>query len=81
MITLIIILIYLLTVLGAYKFIQYTHYHKNGIWSRVTPSTADLIMIWMPFYSPIFAILFILGLWKNSDYRETNIFKPKKELK
>jgi TRAP-type C4-dicarboxylate transport system permease small subunit len=79
MITLVIIIIvYLLTILGAYKFIQYAHYHEKGTWKMLDdPETSDWIFVIFPITSFLLTIAFLFGLWKDPEYRRTMSFKPK----
>ena len=82
MIVLIIIsLIYVLSTFCAYKFIQYVYYHPKGRSNVLDPDTLDNIMIFLPIVNFFMAMDFLLGYWKDAQYRKSNFFKPKKPLK
>lgn len=53
------IIIYLVSVIGAYKTIQYFSYNKNGYFYGLDPDFQDFIFMLIP----IFNTLFILFYW------------------
>lgn len=77
-IAIILITIYLLSVFGAYKFVQFSYYHKKGRWNNVSPNNSDLIITFFPFANIALSIMFLIGEWKRDCYKETNFFKMKK---
>ena len=77
-IAIILIIIYLLSVYGAYKFVQHSHYHEKGMWNNIKPHNIDLVVTFLPFINSILGIMFLIGAWKRDCYREINFFKMKK---
>ena len=77
-IAIILITIYLLSVYGAYKFVQLSYYHEKGIWNNIKPNNTDLITTFLPFVNSMLSIMFLLGDWKRDCFKETNFFKMKK---
>jgi hypothetical protein len=77
-IAIILIIIYLLSVYGAYKFVQHSHYHEKGIWNNIKPHNIDLVVTFAPFANSILGIMFLMGEWKRDCYKEINFFKMKK---
>lgn len=77
-ITIILIIIYVASFYGAYKFVQLAHYHKEGKWTNTKPSNIDLFVTCFPGFNSVLSVLFLLGDWKKDCYKETNFFKMKK---
>ncbi len=78
--TLAITITYLLSVYGAYKFVQKSYYHKKGRWSNLSPEKIDTTMIFIPGVNTIATIDCITGGWKHYKYKKTNFFKPKNNV-
>jgi hypothetical protein len=57
---LIMIVIYVTSVYGTYKFCQ-TSYSKNGQWSSINPDLLDLFMTLMPVINTILSFMYLLG--------------------
>jgi hypothetical protein len=57
---LILIIIYIVSVYGSYKFIQIAH-SKGGIWEVLNPNLLDIFMTIMPFFNTGFSIMYLLG--------------------
>ncbi len=77
----IIILIYVLSIIGAYLFVQKSYYDPKGVFKgKKDPDLTDLFVTFMPGINTGFSIIFILGGWKDKKYREINFFKPKDKL-
>lgn len=75
----ILIIAYIVSVIGAFNFVQHAHYHKQGRWLGMGPDILSLLMIFMPPFNLVLSIGYLLGMWKDDEYQD--IFKPKKPLK
>lgn len=69
---------YIVCVIGSFNFVQHAHYHKEGRWLGLGPDISSLFMIFAPIINVIFAIAYLLGMWKDDEYQD--VFKPKKPL-
>lgn len=81
-IILIVIGIYVISCLGAYKFIQKMHYDEKGINAGFKPDNKDVGSMFLLVLNSLMTILYCLGLWKKPKYRKHLInpetfFKPK----
>ena len=74
MILIILITIYILSVIGAYKFIQ-TAYSTDGIWSSLSPSQSDVFIMLCPMTSTLAAIDYLLGKSKKCTLIKQNRVK------
>ena len=63
----IILLIYLISIVGAYFFFKKAHskYPVEGRWSNLNPDINCFIIIIFPFANTILGFMFILGYWKK----------------
>jgi len=77
-IAIILITIYLLSVYGAYKFVQLSYHHEKGRWNNIKPNNTDIIVTFFPFVNSAVGIMFLIGEWKRDCYKETNFFEMKK---
>jgi hypothetical protein len=55
------IIIYIISIYGSYKFIQIAH-SKNGTWDGLNPNILDLFMTFIPIFNIIFSIMYLFGL-------------------
>lgn len=77
MITIIIlIVIYLLSAYGHYKWIQEAYYSKNRCFTISKPNTSDLFSTFLPIINTISCIALWLFISPYKD-KETHFFKPK----
>ena len=77
-IVIILITIYLLSIYGAYKFVQLSYHNKKGRWNNILPDIIDIIVTFFPFVNSALSIMLLLGEWKRESYKnQINFFKPK----
>jgi len=74
---LIIIAVYVLSCLGAYKFIQKAHYEEKGKFKTISPTRLDVCMIFLPFINCIMTADYIFGNWRKKEDKTVDFFKPK----
>jgi hypothetical protein len=79
------LLIYCISICGAYKFIQKAYFHHLGKWSKYNnvPDKDDRDMIFIPGVNTAFSIAYLFGKWKWEDLKQddyTNFFKPKSKI-
>ena len=68
------LIIYVLSFMGAYKYIQLTHHHPEGRWHNLKPGRAEIVICFMPIANTMATIIFIVIGWKKGN--KTNFFKP-----
>lgn len=69
------VVIYILSVIGSYKFFQMAH-SKGGRWSNINSEWGDLIMVILPLANTIYTIDFLLGgCYEDDDLRKKNVNK------
>ena len=79
MITIIVlIVIYIISILMAKKYITLSHYHPKGKWVYSQPSTDDIFIILIPAVNTFVGLGIVTGDWKNDKYKTVDFFKPKK---
>lgn len=72
------VLIYLVSVWGAYKFFQLSHYHPKGEYYGDTPIAALLLFILVPLMNSVVTISLLLGIWrKDWSINISFLLKPK----
>ena len=70
-----VLLVYIVSAYGTYKYIQKSHYHEDGRWNIIEPDSFDVLIMVAPLVNSWFSIEYMLGLWRRD--RTTNFFKPK----
>jgi ABC-type maltose transport system permease subunit len=70
------ILIYLISIGGAYLFIQKSYYDTMGRWYNYRPIIMDIVAISFPLMNSILAVMYITGFWKKSNDIVLTFFKP-----
>lgn len=83
-ILIILIAIYLLSVIGAYKFFQRAYYHEKGTWNMLEPELSNLFWVLLPIGNSIWSFYFLTGEWDDTkEYGGSRlaerIFKPNKK--
>lgn len=75
----ILILLYLISIYGAYMFIQKAHFDPNGRYRNLHTEFGDIVMMLIPVINIIFSAMLIFGAWKKDGERPTpdDFFKPK----
>lgn len=73
-ITIIIIAVYVLSVAGAYKFIQKAH-SRGGRWSALVPDLSDVVVTFCPMLNTATAIMFLAGAWREEELERALIEK------
>lgn len=80
----ILLTIYVLSLYGAYKFIQLSHYHPHGVCKNLSPGPMDLFVVLCPVVNIIVSYDYLRGEWKDYKYRDYNkdrwiakLFKPR----
>jgi hypothetical protein len=71
------VLVYIASIYGCYKYIQKSHYHEDGQYNIIEPDSVDIFMMLFPLVNSWFSIEYMLGLWRRSEKRAVNFFKPK----
>jgi len=80
---LIIIMIYIISVYGSYKFSQ-ASYSKNGQWYSINPDLLDLFMTIIPIFNTVFSVMYLLGFCYEIGYtkrKEIDLSKFYKVIK
>lgn len=72
---LLLIIVYLLSAFAVYKWVQISHYHKNGIFKGQRTGGHEIAFVILPLFNTIAAIYFWLLSWPYES--SINFFKPK----
>lgn len=75
------IAIYLLSVLGSYKFVQYAYYDPHGRWIMIKPEVFDILICVFPVANSFFALGYLNNDWMDNKYKSRTIFSfPEKTI-
>jgi uncharacterized membrane protein YhdT len=83
-ILLLVLFFYVLSIYGSVRFLRRAYYHKKGMWYNKVPSNFDLFILIIPIVNTVLGVNFILGYWKDIEYRNDKelliekIIKPRR---